>query len=450
MAKTRILLVDDDDIFREAIEKTLVSEGYHVVTAINGKRALATLSALKFDLVISDIRMPEMDGVELLKNIRSNGSLPVILITGFSEIMETKTAYELGANEFLAKPFKKEELTGAIAKSLGRDPRTPSADTISNNGADYCRLGINDFITGRTIKFNIFVRLLENKFVKIAHKGEDITPERIRYYREKGLTFLYLRREDFRNYVGFSLEISERVNQSQDFDPQRKLMLLRHTGEILNEQIRHEGVDGKAFDSATAFVEATLDVLTDDMSAVALLEALNRHADYLLVHSVGVSFYAVLIAQALKWDLPTNKFKVAMGGLLHDVGMKEISGDILKRPRYSWNAGEVKSFEEHPLRGTGILGDLKAIPQDVRDIVKQHHENCLSLGYPARVKKMQIHPMAKVISVADEFCYRAIKNPLSAGLQPPDALQDMMIHCADLLDKQALEALVQTFRGASA
>ncbi|MBX3021364.1 MAG: response regulator [Bdellovibrionales bacterium] len=439
----RILIVDDDEIFRGAVEMSVGSLGHEVTTAANGRIALDALQRLKFDVVISDIRMPEMDGVELLKQIRSQGQLPVILMTGFSEIIETQAAHSLGANEFIPKPFSTEDLSTAINRCLVFNTRSV------DESEDFCKLALNDFVTGRTIKFNIFVRLTGNKHIKLAHKGEDISMERIRFYREKGLRFLYLRREDFRQYVGFSAQLNQAARAKGIINTEKKLGLLRHTGEILNEQIRHDGVDEEAFESAQAFVGATVDILTDNPRALDVLDALRNHADYMMVHSVGVSLYSLMIAQRMGWNLPTNRLKVAMGALFHDVGLKEVSRSILDRPRYAWSREEVKVYETHPSRGIAILNDIDCIPEDVREVVKQHHENCLSHGYPAGIRKSNIHPMAKLISVADEFCYRIIKGPEFKDLTPVEALQDLKVNLAEQLDKKFLEALTLLFRPAT-
>jgi HD-GYP domain-containing protein (c-di-GMP phosphodiesterase class II) len=139
-----------------------------------------------------------------------------------------------------------------------------------------------------------------------------------------------------------------------------------------------------------------------------------------------------------------------MGGLFHDLGMKELERDLIHRPRYSWSREEVKVYESHPNRGLSILNEMQSVPEDVRAIVRQHHENCLARGYPSGMKKAMIHPMARLISVADEFCYRVIKSPHFREMTPDEALQDMMTSCAEQLDKAFLGALVELFRRASA
>ena len=114
MEKKRVLVVDDDEAMRIALRKLLVEEGYEVVDVDGAKSAQNLISLERFDLVISDIRMPEMNGIELLLFIKRTKPIPVILITGFSELTETQEAYTLGADEFIPKPFKREELLEAV------------------------------------------------------------------------------------------------------------------------------------------------------------------------------------------------------------------------------------------------------------------------------------------------------------------------------------------------
>lgn len=436
---SKILLVDDDEMFRLAVLETLMNANHQVTCASNGRQAVQLFEEGRYDLVISDIQMPEMDGVELTKAIRCNSRIPIILMTGFSSLVEATEAYQAGANEFLPKPFEGQDLLKAIERCSKHEEKSVDSED------EYCKIGINDFITGRIIKFSIYVRLGPKRYLKLAHKGEDLSLDRVHYYRSKGLSYLYLKREDFRQYVGFSVSLSNIARTAKSINIEKKLKLLRHTGEVLSEQIRQNGVDGPIFEAATAFVGATINIVSDNVGALDLLDALRSDADDLLVHSVGVSLYSIMIAQHLDWNLPMNRFKLAMGGLFHDVGMKELDSEQLARPRYNWTVDEVKKYESHPLRSLAILSTINDIPEDVREIIKHHHENALSKGFPAAVKKNAIHPMAKVVAVADEFCYRTVKGSQAVEMSPLEAIHDMRINCGQLLDKKSFEALGRLF-----
>lgn len=82
---------------------------------------------------------------------------------------------------------------------------------------------------------------------------------------------------------------------------------------------------------------------------------------------------------------------------------------------------------------------------DILQIVHQHHENCSGRGFPLKIRKNFIHPMARIISVADEFCYRTIKHPTHKLMSPVEAIIDMTSMYAENLDSQFITALGQLF-----
>ena len=437
---SRILLVDDDENLRQALQKTLESMGHQVLPAQNGRVGHELFLKTPVDVVISDIRMPEMDGLELTRLIKAHRAVPIILITGFAEIIETHQAHELGVDEFLAKPFERQDLVDALQRCLSK---LTGAQAGGENA--FCRLSLDDFTSGRQIQYSIFVRLSEKKFVKIAHQGEDLSIFRIQAYKQKNLKFLFLLKEDFRKYVGFNLALTKGARGSDLISNSKKQALIHHTAEILLEQVRRSGLDDELFDGSRTFVESAVEAVTEDENVFQLLDSLNQHADFLYAHSLAVSLYSVMLARAVNWKLPTNSFKIAIAGLLHEIGMKELDRTLLLRPRANWSVEEVKRYETHPTRGVEILSQIKSVPSDVLQIIKEHHEDVKGHGFPARLKKAAIHPMAKLVAVADDFCDRVVKGPNGPGISPTEAVTQMQTLCADRLDPQFFEALVKTF-----
>ncbi len=113
----RILIVDDEIDMRESLQELLTREGYFIDEVANGKNALEKYSKNKYDLVISDIIMPEMDGIELLKNLKDiDPEVIVILITGYSSIQGAINAIKLGAEDYFTKPFKAVEIKKVIRR----------------------------------------------------------------------------------------------------------------------------------------------------------------------------------------------------------------------------------------------------------------------------------------------------------------------------------------------
>ncbi len=119
----RILVVDDEDLVTKSLKTLLKRQGYVVTIARCGKEAIEAVKTLDFDLVVADIRMPEMNGVETICNIRellkqSNKSLiPEILITGYTDEANLKKAQELGVKDFIYKPFDIQTFLESIKKN---------------------------------------------------------------------------------------------------------------------------------------------------------------------------------------------------------------------------------------------------------------------------------------------------------------------------------------------
>jgi two-component system NtrC family response regulator len=119
MMNRKILLADDDAALRRVIQFKLKQKGYDVTAVEDGRAALASLKASRYDLLLSDMKMPGMNGIELLEKARGvQPDLEVILITAFAEISQAVQAVKLGAFDYLTKPFEDDQLFVTIEKAL--------------------------------------------------------------------------------------------------------------------------------------------------------------------------------------------------------------------------------------------------------------------------------------------------------------------------------------------
>ena len=120
-AKTRILVVDDEECVRRSLVRALHDGARHVETADDGRVALTALGREPFDVVLLDLRMPEMDGVAVLEAIKRQWpDTEVIVITGYPELETAKRAMRLGAYDFLAKPVGPDEVIHAANAGVAR------------------------------------------------------------------------------------------------------------------------------------------------------------------------------------------------------------------------------------------------------------------------------------------------------------------------------------------
>ncbi|MDT8440989.1 MAG: sigma-54 dependent transcriptional regulator [Desulfuromonadales bacterium] len=122
MSGERLLIVDDEEGMRRLLVKVLTRAGYETVVAGSGAEALRQVAADRFDLVVTDIKMPEMDGLQLLRELKDyEPSLPVIVMTAYGTVENAVEALRAGAYDYIAKPFETDELRLAVEKLLERE-----------------------------------------------------------------------------------------------------------------------------------------------------------------------------------------------------------------------------------------------------------------------------------------------------------------------------------------
>jgi two-component system response regulator MprA len=123
----RILVVEDDDRIAAIVRDGLARTGYRVELAADGPAALAVVGAQPFDLVVLDLMLPGMDGVEVCRRLRSRGGPPVIMLTARDAVAEKIAGLDSGADDYLTKPFVLEELVARVRAVLRRHAPRPSA-----------------------------------------------------------------------------------------------------------------------------------------------------------------------------------------------------------------------------------------------------------------------------------------------------------------------------------
>ena len=120
-ASTRILVVDDDKSVRDALTRLLTQRGYAVESAPTGEDALKQLAARKFNVMLLDVRMPGISGIDVLpRALDLHADLVIIMLTGVSDLTTAARAMQRGARDFLTKPIDLAQLTAAIDRTLVR------------------------------------------------------------------------------------------------------------------------------------------------------------------------------------------------------------------------------------------------------------------------------------------------------------------------------------------
>jgi two-component system, LuxR family, response regulator FixJ len=178
----KVYVIDDDDAMRDSLDFLLSAANFHVTLFDSAHRFLDALSSIEFGCVVSDVRMPGIDGIELLKRVKASTSLfPVVIMTGHGDVPLAVEAMKLGAADFVEKPFEDDRLIGMIDAALKKAEPGLASEAIT--------LEIASRIASLSPRERqVMEGLIAGFSNKLIAKEYDISPRTIEVYRANVMT----------------------------------------------------------------------------------------------------------------------------------------------------------------------------------------------------------------------------------------------------------------------
>jgi response regulator RpfG family c-di-GMP phosphodiesterase len=449
--RPRILVVDDEKVIREILADFLDMEGYVVHTVEDGVEALKELHRRSYNLVISDLKMPNMGGLELIQKITEE-SLPVltVIMTGFGTVETAIEAMKRGAYDYILKPFKVEEVMHIVQRGLDRQRlqheniRLKDALSIYKiSEAIATSLSVDTVLdlvldaTIDTVDADVVSLLLEDpshegRFIermrKVSQRAEptieapalnldEVLPifqddRPLLVHGSRSYRFLAATPDLERRLVSFCsipLKLKGRIigmlnaysyTRGNKFsEGQRKMLYVlasRAAFSIENARLYENLVDAnKDLTRANVSLEENF-----KQTIIGFAHALEESDRYTRGHSERVATYARLIAMGLRMsqgDIDT----VVKVGLMHDVGKIGVRNDKLNKPG-KLTPEELAMFRSHPAKGKRILEPIPFM----RDIVPGcycHHEAWDGSGYPQGLMGDSIPLIGRIVAIADAY-----------------------------------------------
>jgi DNA-binding response OmpR family regulator len=164
---TQLLVIDDEVRFARALAISLRAHGYEVEVATTGEEGLSLAAQVHPDVVILDLGLPGMDGLEVCRRVRAGSSLPIIMLTARDEEVDRVAGLELGADDYVPKPFSPRELAARVKAVLRRSTAAPRADELELADVTLSRARRDVSVAGAPIalsatEFNLLAFLMEN------------------------------------------------------------------------------------------------------------------------------------------------------------------------------------------------------------------------------------------------------------------------------------------------
>jgi response regulator RpfG family c-di-GMP phosphodiesterase len=428
----RILVVDDEEVIRDILADFLSMEGFEVRTAADGASALNELTRGHCDIVLSDLKMPNMGGIELLEAIsREWPQLVTIIMTGFGTVETAIDAMKRGAYDYIMKPFKMEEVVHTVRRGLERRKLTAenmrlkealslykvseaiaaslSLDEVMRNvtdaaihevDADLVSVWLDDgtgaFFERAHVQHPNFSPAGSTGELSCAefarHFAED---KRLRVHGERCLPFFSARPElppasmlatqltMSGRPIGFLAALSFGSNKIFD-EGQRKLL------SIVSDRAAAAIENAKLYEDLKATFAQTIN---------GLASAIDKMDRYTAGHSTRVAAYAQVLA--IKLGLPEDQIEIVrQAAMMHDIGKIGCVMNLNKPGILTDREYEV--FKLHPGYGRDILEPIAFLSPLVPG-VHLHHERWDGRGYPLGLKATNIPLIARLISIADAY-----------------------------------------------
>jgi two-component system alkaline phosphatase synthesis response regulator PhoP len=142
VVQSRVLVVDDEPKIIEVLKLYLEKEGFQIASAANGRQALERAASYKPDIIILDLNLPDIDGLEVCRTLRKQSNVPIIMLTGRGEEVDRIVGLELGGDDYVTKPFSAREVAArvrAVLRRQGAQPAISEALTIGDMAIDATR-----------------------------------------------------------------------------------------------------------------------------------------------------------------------------------------------------------------------------------------------------------------------------------------------------------------------
>lgn len=225
-----ILVAEDDQSLFESIHNILKSEGHTCSHAKDGQIACSKLQEENFDLVLSDIQMPNMTGIDLVKWIKGHRPVSTILMSGFSDIMSLGQALELGAVGFIPKPFQRDDLLDYVHLFMTKEV---DKEAILKS---YVSIPLAAFAPTHPYPFHLYIKMGEKNLMKVNHRFQKMDLTILKNIKNFQTTHLVLHESCFQSYLDTTSDILKNLIASKKADSKRVALFYICFGKVLFDE----------------------------------------------------------------------------------------------------------------------------------------------------------------------------------------------------------------------
>ncbi len=483
MPNEKVFVVDDEEHIRQLCLEILGGKGYHTEVCADPRDAIERLRRSKYDLLLVDIKMPQMNGFELLGLVKEiSHDITVVIITGYATIENAINSLKLGAHGFVLKPFTSHELIQAVDDALVRNRVLKenirlklliplfeiNKDLLSETNVQKLLGHIVEVVNRETGSDTVSLMLINEEKKELTIAAASGLPQEIvdttkkmmgemiaGWVAEKGEPMVItegthtdplikevLRREDLSTSISMPLRSKGKVIGVMNLAKKKGRTPFGESDiefvSILCGQV------AIAIDNAGLF--NALQTKADELkrfyfeSIIALAQAIETKDSYTRGHCDRTVRHGLAIADRLGLS-ESEKEKVKYAAALHDIGKIGINESILNKPGKLTDE-EYEMVKLHPKMGADIIKGIKFL-EPVVPIIYHHQERYDGKGYPDGIKGEQIPIGARIIAVLDTYDAMTTDRPYRKALSREAAIAEVKRCSGTQFDPKVVEVFLQ-------
>jgi putative nucleotidyltransferase with HDIG domain len=473
MANERILVVDDEAMIRDLCSHILSAEGYQVTTASNGMAALEELGHSTIDLMITDIKMPGIDGLELFEQVKARTQdVVTIFITGHGTLDTAIESLMRGVDGFILKPFAEKELLGAVDRAINSSRL--KKENIRLKALiplfEISKLLVTEIDLAHLFKIITEVLVKEFSVDRVSLMLIDEASGTLLIRASHGLSSdvaLKARRKEGEGVSGLVLKHRKPLIISAGKHPDPEVMATINRENmpassmsvpligknklfgVLNVS-KFSGAPFSTSDLQIALILSSQVVTAMENASLyenlrenyfrtvqALVAAVEAKDPYTRWHSANVAKYAVSVARDMEMD-SSQLEEIHIAAILHDMGKIGISELIISKPA-GLNQEEFDIMKDHPAHGIRILEPIGFSPAIINAIY-QHHERFDGRGYPQGLAGEEITLAARILNVADTIDAMVSERPYRGKISIQGVLLELEREAGGQFDPRVAES----------
>lgn len=295
------------------------------------------------------------------------------------------------------------------------------------------------FFDGMVLPVNVFLKMNAGNYLTIGKKGDKVTFSTLHSFSHPS-SEVCVKTIDHNHLVQYIADVTNKVVSQKGMPDKVKA---KFVSSLTEESFA--GLEKANFTSIAGLqkVSAIVLELTKTVSSFdAVMGLLMEMPGNQSKHAMATCLIALVLAEEMQVSLKAAQEKIALGALLHDVGLKFVPKAILEKPRHLWTPEDLQIYEQHPIKGVEMLRDLKDVPSDVLLIVAEHHENSQGTGFPKKLRDVKVSPFAKIVILANYFADLVIPQAGEGKIYTPDeAIQYIEDILGQPFNKSAFSAL---------